>query len=85
MVGIGRKGVDPFAVGYVVVYWAPFASVTRACGTYVLEKFNHDASRRKLVPASANPAGLYQIAPRSSAPATNAPPRPSGRTPRSEK
>jgi hypothetical protein len=45
----------------------------------------YDASRRKLVPASARPAGLYQMALRSSAPATKAPARPIGRTPRSEK
>ena len=35
-----------------------------------LENLSHEKSTRTLVPASARPAGLYQIAPRSSAPAT---------------
>src|SRR5262245_54801129 len=42
-------------------------------------------SKRNWLFASMIPAGLYVIAPRSSAPAVKAPPRPRGRTPRSEK
>ena len=61
------------------------ASTTWSERVYSLEKCSQEKSARRLVFASARPAGLYQMAPRSSAPATNAPARPIGLTPRSEK
>src|SRR4051812_8659749 len=43
----------------------------------------YDTSSSTPLPAAVRPAGLYQMADWSSAPATNAPARPIGRTPRS--
>jgi hypothetical protein len=85
IVGMGRNGVVPFTVGNTYVRTVPLASGTLVWRVKLLDQSSHDASRRKLVPASARPAGLYQMALMSSAPATNAPPRPRGRTPRSVK
>ena len=81
--GIGRNGVEPFTCGKSIDWTVPPAVVTFVLRVYSELKLSQEKSIRMLVPASARPAGLYQMAPRSSAPATNAPPRPSGRTPRS--
>src|ERR1700710_405806 len=84
MVGMGTNGVLPCAVGEVTVVGFPAESVTIDLRVNSVSTLTHARSSKSEVPASARPAGLYVIDPRSSAPATNAPARPIGRTPRSD-
>ena len=80
-----QNGVVPPTDGNDTVCGFPDESTTCVWRAKSDEKRNHEASSNTPLPASLRPPGLNQMAPGSSAPATKAPPRASGRTPRSEK